>query len=162
MATEYVLIYARPVNNLDERVLLVLKDRPEWQKGKYNLLGGKIEEGETPEEAAVRELKEEAGYEPEDIPIYVGKITGSWGTVHCVHLKVDSDLEIQPRDGETELIQWMDWNEIRRSKLLMPNLKTIIPLIKNYIKDWIVKDEGPDWRCEEHTYEVILKVTQPI
>ena len=51
---------------------------------------------------------------------------------------------------------------VKQSKLLMPNLKTIIPLIKHYIKDWIVKDEGPDWRCEEHTYELTLKVTQPI
>lgn len=43
------------------KVALILKNKPAWQKGFYNAIGGKIEEGEEPIEAMVREFKEETG-----------------------------------------------------------------------------------------------------
>lgn len=46
---------------LGERVLLLLKRRPDWQRGKFNGIGGKIENGEDPHEAMVREAREELG-----------------------------------------------------------------------------------------------------
>lgn len=42
-------------------VLLLWKNRPAWQAGKLNGIGGKIEEGETAEEAMAREFTEETG-----------------------------------------------------------------------------------------------------
>ncbi len=42
-------------------VWLIQKERPEWQKGKLNGIGGKILEGEEPLAAMIREFKEEAG-----------------------------------------------------------------------------------------------------
>ena len=44
-----------------ERVWLIEKQRPAWQKGYLNGIGGKIEEGESAFHAAHRELHEEAG-----------------------------------------------------------------------------------------------------
>lgn len=43
------------------RVLLIRKNRPAWQKGRLNGVGGKLEAGETPFQAMVREFREEAG-----------------------------------------------------------------------------------------------------
>lgn len=43
------------------RVVLIRKQRPSWQRGLLNGIGGKIEHGETPEEAMVREFQEETG-----------------------------------------------------------------------------------------------------
>ena len=40
---------------------LVRKAKPEWQKGKLNGIGGKIEDGEEPHRAMQREFKEETG-----------------------------------------------------------------------------------------------------
>ena len=42
------------------RVLLINKLRPDWQKGYYNGIGGKVEENETFMKAMIRETKEEA------------------------------------------------------------------------------------------------------
>lgn len=42
-------------------VLLLRKTRPEWQAGKLNGVGGKLEPGESPLDCMVREGAEEAG-----------------------------------------------------------------------------------------------------
>lgn len=44
-----------------ERVVLILKKRPQWQAGRYNGVGGHIEDGEHPMEAMRREFEEETG-----------------------------------------------------------------------------------------------------
>lgn len=43
------------------RVLLICKNKPEWQAGKLNGVGGKIEKNETSIEAMCREFQEECG-----------------------------------------------------------------------------------------------------
>lgn len=45
----------------NKKILLVRKNRPKWQLGKLNGVGGKVEENETPYEAVVRECEEECG-----------------------------------------------------------------------------------------------------
>jgi 8-oxo-dGTP diphosphatase len=57
--TNYVVGFA-----MDKRariVLLVKKNRPDWQAGKLNGIGGKIEPGEFTKDAMVREFYEETG-----------------------------------------------------------------------------------------------------
>ena len=44
-----------------DSVLLIEKNRPDWQKGNWNGVGGHIEDGETPIDAMRREFKEETG-----------------------------------------------------------------------------------------------------
>lgn len=50
-----------------QRVVLIRKTHPEWQKGKLNGVGGRIEPGETPLECMRREFLEEAGI---DVPYW--------------------------------------------------------------------------------------------
>lgn len=44
-----------------ENLILIEKQKPVWQKGKLNGVGGKIEKDETPIQAMIREFKEETG-----------------------------------------------------------------------------------------------------
>ncbi len=60
-------------------VLFIQKNRPDFQKGKWNGIGGKVEPGEQLIDAMVREFREESGIET----------TGEWWT-SCIHL-------VQPR-----------------------------------------------------------------
>jgi 8-oxo-dGTP diphosphatase len=48
-------------NEAKNRVVLIQKKRPEWQKGKWNGVGGHIEPGESCEHAMVRTFREETG-----------------------------------------------------------------------------------------------------
>jgi 8-oxo-dGTP diphosphatase len=57
--TDYVAGFA--FSRDQRQVLLVRKRRPAWQRGRYNGIGGHIEEGELPVEAMRREFFEETG-----------------------------------------------------------------------------------------------------
>jgi 8-oxo-dGTP diphosphatase len=48
-----------------EQVLLIKKAKPDWQAGKLNGVGGKVEQRETPHAAMGREFKEETGVDAE-------------------------------------------------------------------------------------------------
>ena len=50
-------------NENETDVLLIQKNKPDWQKGKMNGIGGKVEGDETYKEAMIREFKEECGIE---------------------------------------------------------------------------------------------------
>lgn len=120
-----------------KRVALVQKAKPEWQRGRLNAVGGKIEEGETPAQAMVREFKEEAGLDTAEV---------DWK--HCVTLSFDGGkiyfyrLVLPPSsthaNGETELqegipevravepIDW--WYTNLLPDHVIPNLKWLVPL----------------------------------
>lgn len=44
-----------------KKVALIKKNRPDWQAGFYNGIGGKVEAGEAAFDAMIREFEEEAG-----------------------------------------------------------------------------------------------------
>lgn len=53
----------------DEKNILMCKREKEPYKGKYNLVGGKVELGEDELSAAYRELEEESGIDKKDIKL---------------------------------------------------------------------------------------------
>lgn len=55
------LCYVKDLKNNKTLMLYRNKKENDYHEGKWNGLGGKFEKGETPEECAIRELKEEAG-----------------------------------------------------------------------------------------------------
>jgi len=58
---EYVVGFL--YDNDEKLVALIRKLKPIWQRNKLNGIGGKIEIGETPDQAIIREFKEETGVE---------------------------------------------------------------------------------------------------
>lgn len=62
--TVYVVGFAFSENF--ESVALIRKNRPEWQKGLLNGIGGQVDPYEGPHEAIVREVHEESGVMIED------------------------------------------------------------------------------------------------
>lgn len=58
---EYVVGFM--FDDTGERITLIRKNRPEWQAGKLNGVGDKVEPNETPMAAMIREFREETGVE---------------------------------------------------------------------------------------------------
>ncbi|MFJ5529879.1 (deoxy)nucleoside triphosphate pyrophosphohydrolase [Streptomyces sp. NPDC093261] len=58
----------------DGRLLAARRSAPPELAGRWELPGGKVEPGETPEHALVRELREELGVTAEP----VGRVPGEW------------------------------------------------------------------------------------
>lgn len=85
---EYVLGFAFTPKDIkgNQKVALIEKLKPEWQKGKFNGIGGKIESSDASKfEAMEREFEEETGvFINSDNWDYIGKMYGdkSW----CVHV----------------------------------------------------------------------------
>lgn len=135
----------------DYDVALIRKDRPAWQAGFLNGIGGKIEPGESPHDAMIRECHEEAGR-------FVGPwdhfltLEGTTARVYCFavydeHSEHIYKLEQQPGESEPVEIWAMDslnrgW--IRSSlesgrketinSTTVPNLQWIIPLMRQRAK----------------------------
>jgi 8-oxo-dGTP pyrophosphatase MutT (NUDIX family) len=158
MAREYVEML---VTRLSGRVqvLLIEKDRPLWQKGKLNLPGGGIEAGETPEQAAVRELKEETGLDAVDV-VTLGVIRDRDLVVYCLRGKVaDAQQPFKPRDGETEVPVWLDLSEALVDPRLIPNLQAVIPLLHSRVGGWVITDDATATGIKgSHKFELAVRV----
>ena len=75
-----VTIIKSLIIDAEGRILFVRRSR-EWHKeshGKWEFAGGKIEFGEDPERTAVREAKEETGYDVEIVKLIPKVLTGTW------------------------------------------------------------------------------------
>ena len=99
------------VYNKEEEKILMCKREKEPYKGKFNLVGGKVEQGEKELDAAYRELQEETGITKQDINLQ-----------HLMNFQYEmSDMELELYVGklnkEKEVIEkinklyWFDKNE---------------------------------------------------
>lgn len=157
MPQHYVLVQCERASTDGLQVLLVLKDKPLWQRNRLNLIGGKIEPNEEPIDCAVRELKEETGLDAGSIS-YQGKMLAEDGIeIHCFFASLDDPhAEINPRDGETEQVAWYTLSDVILDKRLIPNLRVIIPLIHADSPKWIISDLPFSGESSTHTFSVTV------
>lgn len=154
---QYVLCFAQqvPYRTLPEVVLIERLNEP--HAGKLNLPGGKIQEGESPEVAAVRELLEETGLKAvlADTRL-LGTIEGEFGVVHVCYCPYRSTPALGPSQEAHTLspdegqVLTLSVSEALADPLLIPNLKVIIPLC-------IAKASG--WQIQDFDYGVFVKLT---
>jgi 8-oxo-dGTP diphosphatase / 2-hydroxy-dATP diphosphatase len=88
--------------------------------GKWNGFGGKVDEGETIEEAAKRELFEEAGITAGNLE-KLGVLDFSWkgkeDDVLQVHIFKVKEFSGEPQEGEEMKPQWFDVDKIPFEKM---------------------------------------------
>ncbi len=109
------------------RIALIRKSHPSWQAGKLNGVGGKIETGETPAMAMVREFQEETGRRLLGWREAV-KLTGSDYKVHFFVAFTELATLAALRGSDDEPIEVLDVKGALAHTDLIPNLRWIIPL----------------------------------
>jgi len=103
-------------------VALIRKLRPEWQKGCLNGIGGKIESGESPKEAMIREFTEETGARVLDWAFFCKMYGDDW-EVFC--FKSFGDYILGTKTDE-EIVQ-VKLKDLELHHLI-PNLNWLIPM----------------------------------
>lgn len=108
-------------------VALIRKNKPAWQAGKLNGVGGKIEPGEAPYDAMVREFAEETG-----ITVFNDRwkcfsiLTGEGFEITFYVAFSDEVYSVQTM--EAEVVEVLVATTALASHTLIPNLKVMIPL----------------------------------
>ena len=127
------------VYNKEEDKILMCKREKEPYKGKFNLVGGKVEQGEDELHAAYRELQEETGITRDDIKLtnlmnfeykmqdlelelYVGKLNKDVNLVEEINKlywidKQDNFFDVEKYAGEGNIGHMMRQVELYKDKL---------------------------------------------
>jgi 8-oxo-dGTP diphosphatase len=112
-----------------KQVALIIKNRPEWQSGLANGIGGHVEHDEQPLECMIREFKEETGvrhigWEPFITLTVAGQEGEEGGAVVRFFQTVGELGELNTVTDEHVVICQVD----RLPFNIVPNLKWLIPL----------------------------------
>lgn len=125
-----VLIRARSTG----RYLLMHRSRQVNEPGTWGLLGGAIDPGEDPREAAEREASEEAGasgVDVEDEPFYVFES----GSFRFYDYLGHVDDEFEPLlNWESQGYAWVTLDEL--PKPLHPGIKSLLPALRDRERTW--------------------------
>lgn len=149
---EYVLIVANVIHHPDESIFIV-KKKPDWQKGRINFVGGKIEPGESPHEAARREFYEETGLSW-TLPHHMGRLETHSGIVHVFSCYVPANQMLTSDSAERPF--YRDAREIFALPAALPNLKVIWGLVQSGVDGWIIEDYTKSDKGNPHTVVVTL------
>lgn len=106
-----------------EQVALIRKLNPEWQRGLLNGIGGKVEPGESPHDAMLREFEEETGARVEGWRSFC---TATTEEDRLYFFTVRGDLDAL-HSAEDEEVVTVAVDEIPTLNAI-PNLRWLIPL----------------------------------
>ncbi|RJL47374.1 NUDIX hydrolase [Pectobacterium carotovorum] len=109
-----------------KNVALITKINPAWQKGLINGVGGKIEHGETPEQAMSREFYEETGVHtsPEQWTCYCVINRPEKYSVNFL-VSIDDNV-FNTRSIEKEIVRVYEVNNLPHN--VIDNLRWLIPM----------------------------------
>ncbi len=135
---QFTIVKSLVVNEKGE--ILFVRRKKEWHKeahNKWEFPGGKIEFGETPEEAAKREAKEESGYNVEVEYLLPKILSSKWiaedqesqQILICYVCKLVGGEQSLADHGVSE-IKWFDGNKAQKLECLPGT----IDFIKIYLK----------------------------
>lgn len=129
-----LLVSAVALIDVDGRILLAQRPEGKSMAGLWEFPGGKIEPGETPEDALIRELHEELGIETWESCL--APLTFASHSYEDFHLLMPLFAcrkwsgQVHPREGQT--LKWVKSNDLRN----YPMPAADVPLIP-ILRDWV-------------------------
>jgi 8-oxo-dGTP diphosphatase len=105
------------------RVVLMRRTRPAWQAGRVNALGGKLAAGESPVDAARREVREECGV---DVPAWEEFLVWDDPVYRMHALRAFDDAAADARTREDQEVFVADARALPAA--VIDNLRWLVPL----------------------------------
>ncbi len=121
----------------DRKVLLNLRDgNPKYYKNLWSIIGGGVEEGEEPKEAAFRELQEETGYKTDKLNYlqvfpYIHE-SGDEAKGYIYWTEYDGVQEIECNEGLK--MEWATLEEMESRDLIAGQKDLIKSALEEYKK----------------------------
>lgn len=125
------IVFAAAIILINENGQVLVDERRQDQiyPGYWEFPGGKIEEHEIPDHAAIREMREETGVDVKTItPLtFISEDRGDYHVV--VYVFTATEWSGEPSGKEGQVIRWVNMEELETLNLLPAN-KPLVPLIK--------------------------------
>lgn len=139
----------------DNEVVVTKYKKGNKKEGYYDIPGGKIEEGETPKQTAIREMKEETGIEIQNLK-YKGIMTIEYpDRMFIFDTFISKEYEGEPQEFEENTSEWIDIDELLKKEKILSN---IILLDKFLIKGLIDDNRNFNLHIKEDEQENILGI----
>lgn len=137
-----------------DSVLLIKKRRPSWQIGRLNGVGGRVEPGESIDDAMSREFREETGLDIDPLRwAHLGAILFDKGTIHFFRARMQSSVLDRAESKTDERVVRVPLCSFHEENLI-PNLHWLIPLAWSqpfYPNGFTIWEEG-SITCQENPF----------
>ena len=118
----------------DSKVVVIKYKSGNIKEGYYDIPGGKIEKGETPEETAIREMKEEIGLKVKNLK-HKGKMIIEYPKkVFSLSIFFGDSCEGELKESDENISEWIDIKDLLKKEKRLSN---IMILDKDYIRGLI-------------------------
>ena len=139
----------------DNKVVVIKYKDGNIKAGYYEIPGGKIEEGETPEQTVVREMKEETGLEVSNL-INKGNIIIEYpNRIFELNVFLCKNYKGEPQEFKENISQWMEINTLLQQDKILSN---VIILDRFFIKGLIDENHNFKMHIQVDESENILNV----
>lgn len=120
----------------DNEVVVTKYKKGNKKEGYYDIPGGKIEEGESPKQTAIREMKEETGIEIQNLK-YKGIMTIEYpDRLFIFDTFITKEYEGEPQEFDENTSEWIDIDELLKKEKILSNIILLDKfLIKGLIDD---------------------------
>ena len=140
---QFIIVKSLVVNNKGQ-ILFLRRNKEDLKEAhnKWEFPGGKIEFGESPEETAIREAKEESGYDIKIDSIIPKLLSSKWESPEreaqqiliCYVCKLVGGESLLKDHGVSE-IRWFNLEEAPKDSECLPGTITFLNLYKNAKKN---------------------------
>lgn len=135
--------------------VVAIKYKQGNKEGYYDIPGGKIEEGELPEQTAIREMKEETGLDVRNLKYKGNMIIEYPNRIYDFDVFVAGESEGEPQEFEENTSEWIEIQELLQKERILSN---IIVLNRFFIKGLIDDTYNFNMYIEEDEQENILNI----